>query len=179
MKKILTIATLIVSALAILPAQAGNNKKNKNKDKKAAACTEACCAPVKLTSTSDSVSYAAGYAATRGLMPYLQQRLHVDTAYINEFVRGFREAVSKAKDPAYVAYQAGTTIAQQATESILPGMDASSRIPKTLCKANSSTMASSLPSRATPLYIRRLQPLNISNRKPKLSATPKRCMESR
>ena len=35
MKKILTIATLIVSALAILPAQAGNNKKNKNKDKKA------------------------------------------------------------------------------------------------------------------------------------------------
>lgn len=122
MKKILTIATLIVSALAILPAQAGNNKKNKNKDKKAAACTEACCAPVKLTSTSDSVSYAAGYAATRGLMPYLQQRMHVDTAYINEFVRGFREAVSKAKDPAYVAYQAGTTIAQQATESILPGM---------------------------------------------------------
>ena len=33
MKKILTIATLIVSALAILPAQAGNNKKNKNKDR--------------------------------------------------------------------------------------------------------------------------------------------------
>lgn len=122
MKKILTIATLIVSALAILPAQAGNNKKNKNKDKKAEACTEACCAPAKFTSTADSISYAAGYAATRGLMPYLQQRLHVDTVYINEFLRGFREAVAKAKDPAYVAYQAGTTIAQQATESILPGM---------------------------------------------------------
>ena len=122
MKKILTIATLIVSALAILPAQAGNNKKNKNKDKKAEACTEACCAPVKLTSSADSISYAAGYAATRGLMPYLQQRMHVDTAYINEFVRGFREAVAKAKDPAYVAYQAGTTIAEQASGSILPGM---------------------------------------------------------
>lgn len=122
MKKILTIATLIVSALAILPAQAGNNKKNKKKDKKAEACTEACCAPVKLTSSADSISYAAGYAATRGLMPYLQQRMHVDTAYINEFVRGFREAVAKAKDPAYVAYQAGTTIAEQASGSILPGM---------------------------------------------------------
>ena len=55
-------------------------------------------------------------------MPYLQQRMHVDTAYINEFVRGFREAVAKAKDPAYVAYQAGTTIAEQASGSILPGM---------------------------------------------------------
>lgn len=122
MKKILTIATLMLSALVILPAQAGNNKKNKNKNKKAEVCTEACCAGVKLTTASDSISYAAGYAATRGLLPYLQQRLHVDTAYMAEFVRGFREAISKSKDPAYVAYQAGTTIAQQASESIFPGM---------------------------------------------------------
>lgn len=96
-------------------AMAGK-KKDKKKSK---ADTEQ---PVLLTTASDSTSYAAGYSATDGLMPFLTGRLHVDTAYLADFVRGYREAIEKAADPAYKAYVAGTQIAQQATEQIMPNM---------------------------------------------------------
>jgi FKBP-type peptidyl-prolyl cis-trans isomerase FklB len=48
--------------------------------------------------------------------------MNVDTAHLADFIRGFQEAASKAKDPAYTAYIAGCTIASQATDQILPNM---------------------------------------------------------
>ena len=116
MKRMLMFVLMAAAVWAGTTANAGNKK-----NKKTVPMT-AVQVPVKLVTPSDSVSYAAGYTATRGLLPYLQQRMNVDTAYLADFVRGFREAIAKAKDPAYVAYQAGTTIASQASESIFPGM---------------------------------------------------------
>ena len=78
--------------------------------------------PVKLATPSDTTSFAAGYTATQGLLPFLIQRMHVDTAYMADFVRGYEESLSKVKDPAYIAYMAGSSIAQQATSQILPNM---------------------------------------------------------
>ena len=114
MKKILFMTLLL--AVAVSTMAAGGKKKV---NKKNANCTEEC---VKLQTSSDSTSYAAGYAATEGLMQYLTQRLNVDTAHINDFLRGFREALAKVNDPAFSAYVAGNNIAEQATKQILPGM---------------------------------------------------------
>ncbi len=117
MKKILLTAVVIMAGAVLTSAHADGKKDKKKKQ----ATTEAV-KPVVLASPADSLSYAAGYAATQGLMAYLQQQLHVDTAYMSEFVRGYHESISKAKDPAYAAYVAGTQIAEQARSRILPGM---------------------------------------------------------
>lgn len=116
MKKILLFAVLFL-AVSVGTFAVGGNKKKDNKKK-----TNGTEQPVKLLTSSDSTSYAAGYAATEGLLQYLQQRMNVDTAHMADFIRGFQEAASKAKDPAYTAYIAGCTIASQATDQILPNM---------------------------------------------------------
>jgi FKBP-type peptidyl-prolyl cis-trans isomerase FklB len=115
MKKILLFAVLFLAVSVSSFAAGGKKKDNKKK-------TNGTEQPVKLLTSSDSTSYAAGYAATEGLLQYLQQRMNVDTAHLADFIRGFQEAASKAKDPAYTAYIAGCTIASQATEQILPNM---------------------------------------------------------
>ena len=120
MKKILLLVLAIVASATFSTAVAGK------KDKKKKAQTDTvmtCCKPaVQVRTSSDTVSYAAGLAATQGLQMYLQERLHVDTAYMADFVRGYREAIAKAKDPAFVAYSAGASIAEQAKNQILPGV---------------------------------------------------------
>ena len=115
MKKILLFAVLFLAVSVSSFAVGGKKKDNKKK-------TNGTEQPVKLLTSSDSTSYAAGYAATEGLLNYLTQRLNVDTAHLADFMRGFREAASKAKDPAYSAYIAGSTIAAQASGQILPNM---------------------------------------------------------
>jgi FKBP-type peptidyl-prolyl cis-trans isomerase FklB len=115
MKKILLFAVLFLAVSVSSFAAGGKKKDNKKK-------TNGTEQPVKLLTSSDSTSYAAGYAATEGLLQYLQQRMNVDTAHMADFIRGFQEAASKAKDPAYTAYIAGCTIASQATDQILPNM---------------------------------------------------------
>jgi FKBP-type peptidyl-prolyl cis-trans isomerase FklB len=115
MKKILLFAVLFLAVSVSSFAAGGKKKDNKKK-------TNGTEQPVKLLTSSDSTSYAAGYAATEGLIQYLAQRMNVDTAHLADFIRGFQEAASKAKDPAYTAYIAGCTIASQATDQILPNM---------------------------------------------------------
>ena len=78
---------------------------------------------VTLTTGVDSLSYAAGKALTNGLIPYIQQQLKVDTAYMEDFVQGMRDAIEKGNDPRYVARQAGVQIAQMAKERMLPGLN--------------------------------------------------------
>lgn len=90
--------------------------------KKAAKDAPQACAPVVLASASDSVSYAAGYAQTEGLIPYLQSQLNVDTAYMADFIQGFKDAKQKANDPRFRAYQAGGSISQMVLERMIPGI---------------------------------------------------------
>lgn len=117
MKKILFVTMLFLAGATITTAQA-----QKKKDKKAKKETVEAATPVVLSSSADSLSYAAGLAATQGLREYLQNQLHVDTAYLSDFVRGYHETISKGNDPAYTAYMAGSQIASQAKNQILPGM---------------------------------------------------------
>ncbi|MBM6992242.1 MAG: FKBP-type peptidyl-prolyl cis-trans isomerase [Prevotella sp.] len=118
MKKILFMAVALLASASFSNLQAGNKK-----DKKKKAETAEAVKPVVLTSSADSLSYAAGLSATQGLLPYLQQQLHVDTAYLADFVRGYQESLSKTNDPAFVAYMAGNQIASQVKNGIYPNLN--------------------------------------------------------
>ena len=114
MKKNLIIALALVAGASLSTVDAAKKKKVAVVEK----------APVvetfKLTNGSDSVSYAAGMSATQGLIEYLLQQ-KVDTAYMSDFVNGFKETVAKdANDPKIKAYLMGTSIAQQLKDRMLP-----------------------------------------------------------
>lgn len=113
MKKILLLALIMMATAAY--GATPDKKKKKKKDN-----TEVKAEPVKLVSPADSLSYAAGMAATRGLVSYIQQQYGVDTAYIQDFVQGYKEAVASAKDPKFAARSAGMQIARMVEERILP-----------------------------------------------------------
>ena len=113
MKKIILLAALVVASTALYAAP------GKKKKKEATAPKEQ---PVELISASDTLSYAAGKTLSRGLLEYLQQTMQVDTAYMADFVAGFKEAIEKGTDPQYNAYTAGRTIALQVEKQMLPGI---------------------------------------------------------
>ena len=75
-----------------------------------------------LTTSSDSLSYYAGMVVTEGLLPFLQNQMRVDTAYLADFVRGFNEAIANADNPREVARMAGIQIADQIKQRMLPSM---------------------------------------------------------
>ena len=79
-------------------------------------------APVKLNSNRDSVSYAAGQSLTEGLVPYLVQRMNIDTTYMADFIKGFNEAVATVDNPKEKARIAGMQIAEQVAGSMLPSV---------------------------------------------------------
>jgi FKBP-type peptidyl-prolyl cis-trans isomerase FklB len=118
MKKEFIIALVIMTGATFSLVQAKDKKDKKNKP-----VTTEQTVQIKLTSPSDSVSYAAGMAATDGLVPYLQQQLGVDTANMAEFVKGFKEAQLRVKDPAFKAYAAGMQIAGMVNDRIMPSMN--------------------------------------------------------
>lgn len=95
--------------------------KRKCKEKAAKEAAPAA-APVVLTTAADSVSFAAGYAQTEGLLPYLQNQYNVDTTYMADFIQGFKDAKQNANDPRFVAYQAGGSIAKMVLDRMIPGI---------------------------------------------------------
>lgn len=116
MKKILTIALALVVSASFSTMDA-KKKKDKKADK-----TEVAKAPVKLASSSDSLSYSVGMTVTNGLISYMQTQLGVDTAYMADFVAGFEDAVKAQKDPRQKARIAGVTIGEQASGRMLSGL---------------------------------------------------------
>ena len=74
------IALVLVASASLFTASAANKKEKKTK-----------VTPVTLASVSDSLSYASGVYATRGLIPFIQQSYKVDTAYMADFIRGYEE----------------------------------------------------------------------------------------
>lgn len=114
MKKILILAGIIIASASFNVTMA-----EKKKDKKKKQATEE---PVRIVTPSDSVSYAAGMAATQGLIPFIQEQYGVDTAYMADFIAGYRDGLARAKEPQYKAYNAGVQIAEMAAGRILPGM---------------------------------------------------------
>ena len=109
MKKTLTVALALLVASASFTTASAGKKKKKEQQKPAVEAP----VPVTLTSSSDTLSYAAGMMMTNGLIPFLQQQLKVDTAYMADFIRGFNETVLGGDSPAEVALRAGRQIGQQ------------------------------------------------------------------
>ena len=114
MKKILFVAL----ALMVSASFSTINAKGK-KDKKAKTTVEV---PAQLKSSSDSLSYAVGLVHTEGLIPYLVQQQGVDTAYIADFVAGFKEAIAANGDARQKARMAGMEIANQVVQRMIPSL---------------------------------------------------------
>lgn len=107
-------ALALVASASFSPVEAG---KKKQKETQPVVVVE----PVVLNNSSDSVSYAGGMAITNGLMPYLQQN-GVDTVYMADFIRGFKEMIKSSDDPKQAAYLMGMDIAKQLSTNILPNI---------------------------------------------------------
>ena len=76
-----------------------------------------------LRSDVDTVSYAIGMAQTQGLKEYLVGRLGVDTAYMDEFIKGLNEGVNAGDDKKKAAYYAGIQIGQQISSQMMKGIN--------------------------------------------------------
>ena len=113
MNKMIMTALVLVASASLFTANAADKKKNKGNKQPVA--------QVVLNTSADSLSYAAGVNATRGLVPFIQQNNHVDTAYMADFIRGYKEAIEKGDTPQNTAYIAGMQIAQMVAQRIIPG----------------------------------------------------------
>ena len=71
----------------------------------------------------DTLSYAIGLAQTQGLKEYLTQRLGVDSAYLNEFVKGLNDGANAGDDKKKNAYYAGIQIGQQISQQMVKGIN--------------------------------------------------------
>ena len=114
MKKVIILALVLVASASFCPLEA---KKKKKVEEPAAPVVEA----VQLLNASDSVSYTAGMTFTKGLVSYLLQQ-KVDTAYMADFIRGFKDMISASGDPRQKTYVVGMDIARQLNERMLPGI---------------------------------------------------------
>lgn len=113
MRKILLFALM---ALTVQTYGATPDKKNKKKktDK-----VEQTAPAASIATPADSLSYAAGMMATRGLLPYVEKEFGVDTAHMAEFVEGYKEMCDKLDDPSAKARFAGMFIAMNVGNRIL------------------------------------------------------------
>ena len=76
-----------------------------------------------LKSDVDTMSYAIGMAQTQGLKDYLVGSLGVDTAYMNEFIKGLNEGVNAGDNKKKAAYYAGIQIGQQISNRMMKGIN--------------------------------------------------------
>ena len=110
----------MIVALTLLVGASFSSIEAKKKDKKKGKTP--IVAPISLKNSSDSLSYAAGQTVTEGLVNYLVKQQGVDTAYMADFIEGFKETVSAADDARKKARIAGIDIAGQVLQRMLPGM---------------------------------------------------------
>jgi FKBP-type peptidyl-prolyl cis-trans isomerase FklB len=102
----------------VATSQATPDKKKTKKQTENVVSTPA----VVLNTKADSVSYAAGMLLTHGLMPFLQQQYGLDETFMDDFLRGFEEAIRAKVDNATKAYGAGISIAAMLEDRMVPGI---------------------------------------------------------
>ena len=71
----------------------------------------------------DTLSYAVGIAQSQGLRDFLVGRMGVDTAYIDQFIKGLNDGVNSGDDKKKAAYFAGIQIGQQISNQMIPGIN--------------------------------------------------------
>lgn len=126
MKKIAIMALLVVASAGFSTANAQSKKERKQKkqdDRESIAPVRTAVAVAKNGElSSDSLSYAAGMNATRGLEEYLSSQLGVSKEQLPDFLNGLKEGISKRKEISFSAYTAGLQIAAQVERSMLPNI---------------------------------------------------------
>ncbi len=76
-----------------------------------------------LKSDIDTLSYAIGMSQTQGLKEYLVMRMGVDTAYIDDFLKGFYESAQAGDNKKKTAYYAGLQIGQQVSQGMVKNIN--------------------------------------------------------
>lgn len=71
----------------------------------------------------DSLSYSIGMAQTQGMKEYLASRVGVDTAYIDEFIKGLNEAAQAVDDKKKSAYYTGVSFGLQISQNMYKGLN--------------------------------------------------------
>lgn len=71
----------------------------------------------------DTLSYAFGVSRTQGLKEYLTQSLNVDTAYIDEVIKGILESANAGDNKKKAAYYAGLQIGQMISKQWVAGLN--------------------------------------------------------
>lgn len=71
----------------------------------------------------DTLSYAMGMAQSDGLKQYLVERMGVDTAYIDDVVKGIVDGANAGDDKKKAAYYAGVQIGQQVGGQMVKGIN--------------------------------------------------------
>ena len=104
MKKLTFVAAMAIAAATITSCGNGTPKAN-------------------LKTAVDTLSYAIGMAQTQGLKDYLVQRLGVDTAYMDAFIKGLNEGVNAGDDKQKNAYYAGVQIGQQIGQQMVKNIN--------------------------------------------------------
>lgn len=66
-----------------------------------------------ISDTVDSLTYDLGVAQADGLKQYMTMQLGVDTAYIDEFIKGLKEGAVKEASPKKEAYMQGLNVGKQ------------------------------------------------------------------
>ena len=97
MKKIVFLMTL-VAAIVITSCGGGKNVRN-----------------VKLNTPQDSLAFAVSLAKTEGITDVIYQQMGVDSAYIDEFIRGVCDAFPMNDDAKTNAYVKGLSIGTSAS----------------------------------------------------------------
>ena len=126
MKKIAIMALLVVASAGFSTVNAQSKKEKKQKKQEQiesiAITTPVSDEPAIDITKFDSLSYAAGMNATRGLEEYISSQLGVSKEQLPDFIRGLKEGISKRKDTSFSAYTAGLQIAAQVERAMLPNI---------------------------------------------------------
>ena len=117
MKKLILMALVLMIGSVSMDASAfakKKSKKNKKENKEIVVLNNKC----------DSLSYTGGMTVTKGLMDYLVRGMRVDTAYMSEIIRGFKESVNAGEEQKKKmhAYMAGSQVAEMLLNKIIPGV---------------------------------------------------------
>lgn len=78
----------------------------------------------KLENNVDTLSYLLGAAQTQGLRDYMVTQLGVDTAYVDDFIRGINDGAAECSK-SKAAYLAGLQIGAQVKNQMIKGINRS------------------------------------------------------
>lgn len=104
MKKLFFVATMAISAATFVGC--GNSTPKAD-----------------LKTDVDTLSYAMGLSQTQGLKEFMVERMGVDTAYIDDFIKGLNDGANAGDDKKKAAYYAGIQIGQQISNQMVKGIN--------------------------------------------------------